>query len=665
MLAIVAILAYCAVSARAGAQGLEPRGAVVEVAHVTGGADQPLPAWMALEDAGASMLWVQFSGQSLATRVILHHDGRTIAIDAPGACVGKPAAVHLGDDRIALALVCDSADGERRRSRAFVLMLEEKSSLRRWQAVSEGAAVAAEGEVDLATCSSQLLVVWRTHSGDGDILGRIFDSTAHALTPVLRIGVAPAGATPRVACGAGRFVVVWGERSVVWSQAVGFDGSLLGDAVQVSPASASDEEEQSLPVVAMNDGGDAVVAWRTHTGALYGRVYRPDGAPAGSAIRISSMTRALRGELQAAIDSHGQLAFVWQVLEGGGLATFGRIFTGERHLPVEAESRFDRGRESGFVGVRVQRDGEFLVSWREATPSEFVFAARRLNVGLLASEPRTVDEVRCRGRQLSLALAHLRPDAARESGGIVLWPAVVGESGIWFRRSIAETHVGGQPGSQAAPAGIPFAVGVRSGDRLVQRVDGDSNELRWIAAPDSTSVTGSPVAGRKERSAGDCGAAPSAADAERAAWVAQRLRSVGEAPLTGLSVYRGEGVDTFVAELFVLPAKEGLGSVHVAAEIRLRCNRRGEPAAVEVRLYGNGCSESEHQLCSDTSASVGLGWGDEVSGTTSTPAILRPGRPESGELFLGLSASAAPSASDTSFAEFCPAAAVWSGIPAN
>lgn len=151
------------------------------------------------------------------------------------------------------------------------------------------------------------MVTWESFAQDGDgwgVYGRLFDSTATALTGEIPVNTTTAfdQDTSAVSAGPGGFVVAWesfaqdGDNNGVQIQSFATDGLPVGEESQVNVFFAGEQED---PAVAIDPSGNAVVVWESDgqdgsASGIFGQRYEStlfaDGFESGNLLAWSNVT---------------------------------------------------------------------------------------------------------------------------------------------------------------------------------------------------------------------------------------------------------------------------------------------------------------------------------------------------------------------------------------
>jgi hypothetical protein len=162
-----------------------------------------------------------------------------------------------------------------------------------------------------ADAAGGFLVAWSTRDQDGDGIGvfaRRFNATGAPLTNEFRVDTTTAGNQlfPQVAMDAdGDAVVAWksGSGSVYGEFAQRYDpaGTAQGGEFQVNQTTLN--QFATGPSLAMDDGGDFVVTWGQ--GDVLARRYVAAGAPQAGEFRVNTFTNDTQSNPTVAMDADG------------------------------------------------------------------------------------------------------------------------------------------------------------------------------------------------------------------------------------------------------------------------------------------------------------------------------------------------------------------------
>jgi hypothetical protein len=565
------------------------------------------------------------------------------------------------------------------------------------RAVAEGEEAAFTDSVDVAACGDRLAVVWKARGATNSFRARMFDSGGRPLAEAVELGTGHLGISerPAVGCGGGRFLATWMSGGSIWARALGADGAAAG------PIARMDDGRQvfgrTAPTVAVSGGGEGMFTWEEIHGdraTLVARWFGADGQPRGGPTEVSGRAAVVDTRLygaRAAWDSTGHVLFVWDGLDTAGNArAFGRFFDVQRGLPIESEFEITSG-ESGYPEAVASVDGGFVIAGTD--PVDQVGRevwVRAATVPPLGATPRSPAAVQCSDERLNSAIRLLRSATAPSVVTLVEAP----DAG--FLAAVAD-----QAGKEQRPAGSPGGGGAEAaaavaGPRWFTIQDG--GQIAAVSAPVGARAGGSgagergapeeargrgagaavqvPVSGLRwvagERAGGPFGGCvapiPSREDAERAEWLAARLRVAGTAPSVGIAIRRGEGVDTFVVYLYL---QDGAGETsartgastpqsagnagdagHLGFEVRLFCTRAGELARVRLRSLPTCLrSATSEEGCSSLRVPYRVSMTREPGRLEPAATLsLRPNA--SGEAWLEVAAAAAAEGGGP--AEVCP-----------
>ena len=219
-----------------------------------------------------------------------------------------------------------------------------------------------------------------------------YDRAGNAVGPVIRPDdlalrpgvVPPSGVTehfgflPTVATDdAGNFVVVWmasnGDPQTVMinvlARRYGADGQALGPAFRVDPPTSHIIGGYDSLSVAMNAGGQFVVAWLDQPGGSFAQRYDAAGQALGGPVLVDGPGGTTRTFTRVAMDDTGRFAVVWNETYGGLNAQSESVFV--RHFGADGRPAGARRLVTTATGVGVSRiysnvhmdaDGDTLVN---------------------------------------------------------------------------------------------------------------------------------------------------------------------------------------------------------------------------------------------------------------------------------------------------------------
>lgn len=571
----------------------------------------------------------------------LRPGGDPFAVSMAGSrCWGRIAAASLGGGRFVALVTC--ASGEHEGEDAVIGRIFEAGGAPLggpFRVNPEMLIWRGRPDVAVAACGGErFVVVWGSNdeSSGWGVSGRVYARFGRPLTEPFP--VAEEGGSdpfhPAVACDESRFVAVWtGGRNSQEAFARRFDleGSPEGPELRVAGIAR-------YPAVALLPGGGFAVAWGGGPQVLLRR-FDAAGRGIGDEVRLSTEeAHHIDPGPGLAAGPGGQLLAVWGAT--GAYRSVGRFVDGVRGLPLEAEFPLDETGVAQLPAVAPRTDG-YLASWVTDVGSDRgarAIWARQVPAPVPASLPLTPEEVACEADRLEKELERLAPLAPWEPKGLALFssPGNALEGAVYA----AEPPTSGRP------------VRPRWDLRRVRGFSLDSHGKITLAATEEQKdlqVERLPARTEEERDgpAPACHAWTTARDRSRAEEIARQVRPRGPAPAFALAVYRGQGVDTFRLDLYPRRA-DGTPLGRIAAEMRVLCNRQGEPAAIRLRRLDERTSLG--QAGSERAGgSFGLGWltPDAPRPVAEEPATLWAAGGE-GELRIDLQ-----SAEGSGIAEVC------------
>ena len=224
------------------------------------------------------------------------------------------------------------------------------------------------------------VVVWESASQDGSGLGvyaQRFSSTGAPLGGEFRVNTFTSNAQrwPEVAMDAlGNFVVTWtgngqdGSGYGVYARRYSAAGTALGGEFRANSYTTA---FQSLSDVAMDSSGDFVIAWHSYgqdgsgTG-VYAQRYNAAGSPQGGEFRANTYTTQGQAIPAVAMDAGGDFVVAWQSRDQDG--NFDGVYVQRYNaLGVPQGSEFRANTQTADtqrdVSVAMDGDGDFLVTW--------------------------------------------------------------------------------------------------------------------------------------------------------------------------------------------------------------------------------------------------------------------------------------------------------------
>ena len=190
--------------------------------------------------------------------------------------------------------------------------------------------------------AGNFVVVWESDAQDltsYGVFGRRFDSGGNPVGSDFQINSYLTGnqRDPAIATdAAGSFVVVW-QSSVQDAGGYGifgrrFDsaGGPLGSEFRINSHTTGD---QSSPAIALDAGGNFVVAWSSYNqdgsgSGVFGHRFDPGGSPLGADFQINSYITGTQVSAEIATDASGSFVVVWESngQDGSSYGVFGQLF---------------------------------------------------------------------------------------------------------------------------------------------------------------------------------------------------------------------------------------------------------------------------------------------------------------------------------------------------
>ena len=225
-----------------------------------------------------------------------------------------------------------------------------------------------------ADTAGDFVVVWQASVlAPLSIRGQRFDSSGTALGGVFSVGTLGYHFNPAVASDtAGNFLIVWddlfpgdGSARGVFGQRFASSGAPLA-LFRVNTYTTND---QTIPSVAVDSSGNAVVVWQSvQDGSgfgVYGQRYASTGAPLGPEFRVNTYTTNIQTNASVAAGSAGDFVVVWQTVDGPGAGISGQRYASSG-APLGPEFRVNTFTTADQVRPSVAADasGNFVVTWQ-------------------------------------------------------------------------------------------------------------------------------------------------------------------------------------------------------------------------------------------------------------------------------------------------------------
>jgi len=172
----------------------------------------------------------------------------------------------------------------------------------------------------------------------------------------------------------GNFVVVCEEYDEtqngnnVYFQRYSSDGSKLGQKIKANTGAT--EWQQTMPIIAMNDSGNFVIAWHNqlnYQSGIYGQCFYRDGTAMGVNFKVNTDGNPGIFSLSLAIDHPGNFWIVWTDEGDGAMDIYGQSFNtnGDRqggNIKISQNASNFKDNPS----IAVDQNGNFMVVWIES-----------------------------------------------------------------------------------------------------------------------------------------------------------------------------------------------------------------------------------------------------------------------------------------------------------
>jgi CSLREA domain-containing protein len=251
-------------------------------------------------------------------------------------------------------------------------------------------AIYAQRAVAVAADGSSL-VVWHDDAGAGDVYAQRYDASGAAVGSAFRVNTTTADAqsTPEVAVGGdGHWWVVWASvdqdavgTSGIYAQRYAADGSALGGEFQVNTTTAGD---QSLPSIAVDASGDAVIVWQHGAGTpedIRGQRFDATGTAQGAEFTVNTVASTDPMHAKVAMDATGRFVVTWQNTnqDGAGAGIFARLYNAAgTALGTEFQVNQTTAGDQVLPDVAMNADG-FVVAWMSDDGGGWGISARRFD----------------------------------------------------------------------------------------------------------------------------------------------------------------------------------------------------------------------------------------------------------------------------------------------
>jgi hypothetical protein len=260
--------------------------------------------------------------------------------------------------------------------------------------------------------AGNFVVVWQSYEQGGtatgyDVYAQRYDAAGQPEGGEFRVNSDTTGNqfNPAVAMdAAGDFVVVWGAADQT-GDATNTDVYARQYKADGSPVQSSEflvntytTGVQDLPVVAMDAGGDFVVAWESYNEAsatsdydIYARRYDAAGTALTGEFQVNTFTSAFQSEPAVAMDAAGDFVVVWQSYDQASANSqfdiYARPYRSDGSPVQLSEFPVNTYTSGGQTAPVIAMDamGDFVVAWESyeqvSSTSKYDIYARQYRAG--------------------------------------------------------------------------------------------------------------------------------------------------------------------------------------------------------------------------------------------------------------------------------------------
>ncbi|MCC6573361.1 MAG: hypothetical protein IT462_06165 [Planctomycetes bacterium] len=249
--------------------------------------------------------------------------------------------------------------------------------------VNEGTAWVQRNSACAMDADGDFVVVWESYaSAQREIFGRRYNAAGAAQGGDFLVGDFYFGwpAAPDVAMdAAGNFTVAWaqadGSGNGIWAQRFDAAGNRLGHNFLVNEQRSL---EQYAPAIAVEPGGDFVIAWdsqlaeaSSYSGSLgvgiAARRFDADGSPKGGEFVVNSSYLNNQTEPDVAVDGDGDFVIAWMSAyhDGDYWGIVAQRFdnAGDKVDPEFQVNQSYAGNQQ-YARVAMDGDGDFVIAWQ-------------------------------------------------------------------------------------------------------------------------------------------------------------------------------------------------------------------------------------------------------------------------------------------------------------
>ncbi len=246
------------------------------------------------------------------------------------------------------------------------------------------------------------VITWNSNNPDGSSLGifaRRYNADGIAASNEFKVNSLTSDdlASPSVAMDAdGDFVITWdglnqdGSSVEIYAQRYNADGITAGAEFKVNNSTIG---IQTNPSIAMDADGDFVITWDSDNQLgdsfdIYAQRYNTDGSEAGGEFKVNTFITGSQSTPSIAMNAGGDFVIAWNSFEQDGniLGIFAQRYNADGstagiEFPVNTITTLDQQTPS----VAMDADGDFVITWRSKVkepdniPEDLAIYARRYN----------------------------------------------------------------------------------------------------------------------------------------------------------------------------------------------------------------------------------------------------------------------------------------------
>jgi uncharacterized repeat protein (TIGR01451 family) len=263
--------------------------------------------------------------------------------------------------------------------------------------------------------------------------------------------------SPSIAIDAdGDFVIAWedthGDSSFrgIYAQRYTADGSPAGSEFLVNTFTTENQDSASI---AMNAGGNFVIAWESYLqdgdlNGIYAQRYTADGSTAGSEFQVNTYTTNHQSNPSIAMDADGDFVIAWQSYQDGdGYGIYAQRYTADGStVGTEFLVNTYTTDNQRYPSVAMDADGDFVITWtsysQDASNDDGVYAQRYSADGIKAGAEFLVNTYTSDGQRY--------PSIAMDADGdfVIAWYSYEQDGDIWGVYAQRYTADGSTAGSE-------------------------------------------------------------------------------------------------------------------------------------------------------------------------------------------------------------------------